>query len=60
MLAPVMTMNEGARIYAPGGRLLKTGDRLDQPGLVRAFEVLPTRDRVRPTTGRSRTACSSS
>jgi gamma-glutamyltranspeptidase/glutathione hydrolase len=40
MLAPVMTMNEGARIYAPGGRLLDTGDRLDQPGLVRAFEVL--------------------
>jgi gamma-glutamyltranspeptidase / glutathione hydrolase len=40
MLAPVMTMNEGARIYAPGGRLLETGDRLDQPGLVRALEVL--------------------
>jgi gamma-glutamyltranspeptidase / glutathione hydrolase len=40
MLAPVMTMNEGARIYAPGGRLLETGDRLDQPGLVRAVEVL--------------------
>jgi gamma-glutamyltranspeptidase/glutathione hydrolase len=40
MLAPVMTMNEGAAIYAPGGRLLETGDRLDQPGLVRALEVL--------------------
>jgi gamma-glutamyltranspeptidase / glutathione hydrolase len=40
MLAPVMTMNEGAAIYAPGGRLLKTGDHLDQPGLVRALEVL--------------------
>jgi gamma-glutamyltranspeptidase/glutathione hydrolase len=40
MLAPVMTMNEGSVIYAPGGRLLETGDRLDQPGLVRALEVL--------------------
>jgi gamma-glutamyltranspeptidase / glutathione hydrolase len=36
----VMTMNEGAAIYSPGGRLLETGDRLDQPGLVRALEVL--------------------
>ena len=34
MLAPVMTMREGARIYAPGGRLLEAGDLLAQPGLV--------------------------
>src|SRR5207253_11274586 len=27
MLAPVMTMNEGARIYAPGGALLETDAR---------------------------------
>jgi gamma-glutamyltranspeptidase/glutathione hydrolase len=40
MLGPVMTMNEGARIYAPGGRLLESGDRLEQPGLVRALELL--------------------
>jgi gamma-glutamyltranspeptidase / glutathione hydrolase len=40
MLAPVMTMREGERIYAPGGRLLETGDRLEQPGLVRALELL--------------------
>jgi gamma-glutamyltranspeptidase/glutathione hydrolase len=40
MLAPVMTMNEGAAIYAPGGRLMEAGNRLDQPGLVRAFEAL--------------------
>jgi gamma-glutamyltranspeptidase / glutathione hydrolase len=40
MLAAVMTMNEGARIYSPGGALLKPGDRLDQPGLVRALELL--------------------
>src|SRR5947199_296706 len=37
MLEPVMTMNEGARIYAPGGRLLQPGDRLEQPGLVRTL-----------------------
>ena len=40
MLAPVMTMNEGARIYAPGGSLLAAGDRLEQPGLVRALELV--------------------
>jgi gamma-glutamyltranspeptidase / glutathione hydrolase len=40
MLAAVMTMNEGERIYSPGGELLGTGDRLQQPGLVRAFELL--------------------
>jgi gamma-glutamyltranspeptidase/glutathione hydrolase len=40
MLAPVMTMNEGAAIYAPRGRLLEAGDRLDQPGLVHALEAL--------------------
>jgi gamma-glutamyltranspeptidase/glutathione hydrolase len=40
MLATVMTMNEGARIYAPRGSLLAAGDRLEQPGLVRALELL--------------------
>jgi gamma-glutamyltranspeptidase / glutathione hydrolase len=40
MLAPVMTMREGARIFAPDGRPLEAGDRLVQPGLARAFEVL--------------------
>jgi gamma-glutamyltranspeptidase / glutathione hydrolase len=40
MLAAVMTMNEGARIYAPGGQLLQGGDRLEQPGLVMALEAL--------------------
>jgi gamma-glutamyltranspeptidase/glutathione hydrolase len=40
MLAPVMTMNEGARIYAPGGPLLAAGDVLEQPGLVRALEFV--------------------
>ncbi|MDX6506804.1 MAG: gamma-glutamyltranspeptidase / glutathione hydrolase [Gaiellaceae bacterium] len=40
MLAPVMTMNEGARIYAPGGELLRAGDSLQQPGLVDALELL--------------------
>jgi gamma-glutamyltranspeptidase/glutathione hydrolase len=40
MLAPVMTMNEGARIYSPGGELLPAGGRLEQPGLVRTLELL--------------------
>jgi len=38
MLEPVMTMHEGARIYAPAGRLLRSGERLLQPGLVAALE----------------------
>ena len=40
MLAPVMTMREGGRMYSPGGRLLETGDHLDQPGLVAALELV--------------------
>jgi gamma-glutamyltranspeptidase/glutathione hydrolase len=40
MLAPVMTMREGAAIYAPGGALLETGDVLQQPGLVPALELV--------------------
>jgi gamma-glutamyltranspeptidase/glutathione hydrolase len=40
MLAPVMTMNEGAAIYAPAGRLLEAGERLRQPGLVPALAAL--------------------
>ncbi len=40
MLESVMTMNEGARIYSPGGSLLAEGDLLRQPGLVPALESL--------------------
>jgi gamma-glutamyltranspeptidase/glutathione hydrolase len=40
MLEPVMTMREGARIYAPSGRPLDPGERLEQPGLVRVLELL--------------------
>ncbi len=40
MLAPVMTMNEGAAIYAPGGNLLGPGELLRQPGLVAALAAL--------------------
>jgi gamma-glutamyltranspeptidase / glutathione hydrolase len=40
MLAPVMTMNEGARIYSSAGSLLAGGDRLQQPGLVGALAAL--------------------
>jgi gamma-glutamyltranspeptidase/glutathione hydrolase len=40
MLAAEMTLSDGGRVYAPGGRLLVAGDRLRQPGLVRALELL--------------------
>ena len=30
----------GAAIYSPGGALLQAGERLDQPGLVRALEAI--------------------
>ena len=40
MLAAVMTMNEGAEIYSPGGSLLEEGDALRQPGLVAALESI--------------------
>jgi gamma-glutamyltranspeptidase/glutathione hydrolase len=40
MLAPVMTMHDGERIYSPGGRLLQEGERLEQPGLERALELV--------------------
>src|SRR5262249_53641336 len=40
MLAPVMTMDVGARIYAPGGMLLRAGEPLEQPGLVNTMTVL--------------------
>ena len=40
MLAPVMTMREGAAIYAPHGALLEAGQLMQQPGLVRALELL--------------------
>jgi gamma-glutamyltranspeptidase / glutathione hydrolase len=40
MLEPVMTMREGARMYAPAGRLLEAGEKLEQPGLVRALELV--------------------
>ena len=40
MLAPVMTMHEGERIYSPGGRLLEAGERLEQPGLAAALALL--------------------
>jgi gamma-glutamyltranspeptidase/glutathione hydrolase len=40
MLAPVMTLREGARIYAPDGELLHSGSRLQQPGLAKALELI--------------------
>jgi gamma-glutamyltranspeptidase/glutathione hydrolase len=40
MLAPVMTMREGGRIYSPGGHLLEAGEKLEQPGLAAALALL--------------------
>jgi len=40
MLEPVLTLDAGARIYSPGGELLRDGELLQQPGLVRALELL--------------------
>jgi gamma-glutamyltranspeptidase / glutathione hydrolase len=40
MLESVLTLDAGARIYAPGGKLLQEGELLQQPGLVRTLELL--------------------
>jgi gamma-glutamyltranspeptidase/glutathione hydrolase len=40
MLAPVLTLDLGGRIYSPGGRLLAAGERLEQPGLGAALEAI--------------------
>ena len=49
MLAPVMTMREGERIYSPGGRLLEAGERLSQPGLMAALEAVAGEGAASPT-----------
>jgi gamma-glutamyltranspeptidase/glutathione hydrolase len=51
MLAPVMTMREGARIYAPAGALLEPGERLQQPGLVAALELVAEEGALTAYTG---------
>ena len=43
MLREVLTLRRGAQLYEPGGRLLEVGDRLQQPGLVQALELLADR-----------------
>jgi gamma-glutamyltranspeptidase / glutathione hydrolase len=40
MLAPVMTMDSGARIYAPHNALLQAGETLQQPGIEKALSLL--------------------
>ena len=45
MLEPVMTMREGARIYAPGGTLLEPGDRARAAGPRRGARVARRRGR---------------
>ncbi|MBD0289643.1 MAG: gamma-glutamyltransferase [Thermoleophilia bacterium] len=40
MLSPVLTLREGSALFLRAGRLLAAGDRLVQPGLARALELL--------------------
>jgi gamma-glutamyltranspeptidase/glutathione hydrolase len=40
MLAPVMTMDSGQRIYAPRNVLLKAGEVVQQPGIEKALALL--------------------
>jgi len=40
MMAPVYTLDAGARIYAPGGRLLQAGELLEQPGIATALDAI--------------------
>jgi gamma-glutamyltranspeptidase/glutathione hydrolase len=40
MLAPVMTLDAGERIYAPDGELLREGDILRQPAIEKVFALL--------------------
>lgn len=56
MLAPVMTMNEGARIYSPQGALLTAGSRVEQPGLVHALELVAEEGAASAYTGSIATA----
>jgi gamma-glutamyltranspeptidase / glutathione hydrolase len=51
MLEPVMTLREGARIYAPDGNLLRTGQALEQPGLVHALDVIAAEGAATAYTG---------
>ena len=40
MLAPVLTLDRGEQLFAPGGQLLETGELLLQPGIADALELL--------------------
>jgi gamma-glutamyltranspeptidase/glutathione hydrolase len=40
MLAPVLTLDRGKRLFAPAGRLLAEGELLLQPGIADALELL--------------------
>jgi gamma-glutamyltranspeptidase/glutathione hydrolase len=51
MLEPVMTLREGARMYAPDGHLLQPGELLQQPGLVAAVEALAAEGATSAYTG---------
>lgn len=50
-LAPVLTLDLGERIYSPRGRVLGSGDRLEQPGLVPALRALAAEGAASAATG---------
>jgi gamma-glutamyltranspeptidase/glutathione hydrolase len=51
MLAPVMTLDRGAELYAPGGELLRSGDVLQQPALEKALALLANEGALSAYTG---------
>ena len=51
MLAPVMTMDAGARIYAPRDTLLQAGELLRQPGIEKALALLASEGAASAYTG---------
>ena len=57
MLAPVMTMDAGERIYSPGGRVLSQATASSSPGWFERSSSCATMGSCRCTAARSRTRC---
>ncbi len=60
MLEELMTLERGATLYAPEGRLLGPDDLVHQPGMVETMECLADEDRAACIAARSRKRCSRS
>ena len=57
MLEPVLTLDAGARIYAPGGTLLRDGSSSNSPGSCVRSSSCATRARTASTRARSPRLC---